>query len=216
MLHGTLDESAASDPERTLHDSEIHTDLVRMVTVDSELAASLGFPTPDYVGVERERRWLCSAIPKEIQLRSERITDLYVSGSRLRLREAVPLSGKPAIRRLSRKGDVDAYTRLITSIYLSDEEFALLSGSLPGKRIEKMRHRLPRLPGISLLIDEFLGELSGLVMLEADFRSEELLAAFVAPVYAGIEVTGDPRFTGGALVRQGLPDNLAELLALRG
>ena len=48
--------------------------------------------------------------------------------------------------RLTRKADVDKHTRLITSIYLPEEEFAVLAASLPGNRIKKLRHRLHSAP----------------------------------------------------------------------
>ncbi len=181
-----------------------------------ELAVSLGFPTPAYTGVERERRWLCRAVPRELELRTERITDLYVSGARLRLREARPLSGAPAILRLSRKADVDASTRLVTSIYLPEDEFELLSKSLVGRRIHKLRHRLPREEGVVMVVDEFLGEHEGLVLAEAEFKSAERMLAFAMPAFAVREITEDPRFTGATLAELGLPANLADLVAGRG
>ena len=177
-----------------------------------DLAASLGFPKPGYAAVERERRWLCRGVPRELDLRTERITDLYVSGARLRLREARPLSGAPAILRLSRKGDVDARTRLVTSIYLSEAEFALLSAALPGRRVTKLRHRLPREDGVVLMVDEFEGELAGLLLVEAEFKSEERMADFAPPAFAGTEITADTRFTGAALAEHGLPADLAALV----
>ena len=184
--------------------------------IAAELAASLGFPTPAYTGVERERRWLCAAVPRGIELRTERITDLYVTGARLRLREARPLSGAPAILRLSRKADVDASTRLVTSIYLPEHEFEILSNSLAGRRICKLRHRLPREEGIGLMVDEFLGEHEGLVLAEAEFKSAGRMSAFAMPAFAVREITGDPRFTGAALAELGLPSNLSDLVAGRG
>ena len=114
--------------------------------IDPETAKALGFPKPAFTVVEYERRWLCRDVPREKVIRSERITDLYVAGSRLRLREARPIDGGPARLRLSRKADVDSRTRLITSIYLPEEEFAVLAASLPGLRIEKLRHTLRSRP----------------------------------------------------------------------
>ena len=54
-------------------------------------AAALGFPKPHYTLVERERRWLCHEVPRSLVVQTEAITDLYVTGSQLRLREARPL-----------------------------------------------------------------------------------------------------------------------------
>jgi CYTH domain-containing protein len=174
--------------------------------IDQQTASALGFPKPEYRSVERERRWLCRDVPRERVVRTEAITDLYVTGTRLRLREARPIDGRAPMLRLSRKADLDRHTRLITSIYLPEEELALLANSLAGIRITKLRHRLQGLPGIMLLVDEFQGELDGLILAEADFKTAELLATFPMPDFAVREVTDDPRFTGASLASNGLPD----------
>jgi CYTH domain-containing protein len=170
--------------------------------IDPQIASALGFPKPHYTAVERERRWLCREVPRGRVLRTEAITDLYVTGTRLRLREARPIDGKPAMLRLSRKADVDAHTRLITSIYLPEEEFAVLAAALPGVRIRKLRHRLQAPPGVMIAVDEFQGEHEGLVLAEAEFKTAELLAAFPTPDFAVREVTDDPRFTGACLAQE--------------
>ncbi|MGH6910087.1 MAG: hypothetical protein ACREE0_00575 [Phenylobacterium sp.] len=172
--------------------------------VDAATAKALGFPKLKYAWVERERRWLCREIPVDRVLESETITDLYVTGTRLRLREAVPLDGGPTMRRLTRKADVDAATRLLTSIYLAPEEFALLA-DLPGRRLRKIRHRLAPQDGVTISVDRFEGALEGLILAEAEFETAEALAAFPMPDFAVREVTDDPRYTGGALIRDGLP-----------
>lgn len=173
--------------------------------IDPAIAKSLGFPKPAYTVVERERRWLCREVPLERILRTETIVDLYVTGARLRLREARPHNGDAAMLRLSRKGDVDPQTRLVTSMYLPEHEFALLAAALQGPRIRKLRHRLKPLPGVVLSVDEFQGELDGLRMVEAEFETAERMASFPMPDFAIREVTRDPRFSGGHLAANGRP-----------
>ncbi|MDB5425850.1 MAG: hypothetical protein JWQ29_3266 [Phenylobacterium sp.] len=172
--------------------------------VDAATAAALGFPKLKYAWVERERRWLCHEIPTARVIGAEAITDLYVTGVRLRLREARPLDGGAPMRRLTRKADVDASTRLLTSIYLSPDEFALLAG-LPGKVIRKTRHRLAPEDGVAMSVDRFEGPLEGLILAEAEFETDAALAAFAAPDFCVREVTDDRRYTGGALSSNGLP-----------
>lgn len=176
--------------------------------IDQQIASALGFPKAAFMSVERERRWLCRDVPRERILQTEAITDLYVTGARLRLREARPIDGGVAKLRLSRKADVDPRTRLVTSIYLPEEEFAVLAAVLPGVRIKKLRHRLKSLPDIAMRVDEFQGELLGLILAEAEFDTPDQLAAFPMPDFAVREVTDDPRFTGGYLVKNGLPRDL--------
>lgn len=84
---------------------------------DPVIAASLGFWKPEYTVVERERRWLCNHVPRDQIRQTLTITDLYVDGTRLRLRDMRPNDGGPPLLRLSRKADVNRCTRLITSIY---------------------------------------------------------------------------------------------------
>ena len=172
--------------------------------IDPATAAALGFPKLKYAWVERERRWLCDRMPMEQVVRAEAITDLYVTGTRLRLREARPLGGGEPMRRLGRKADVDASTRLLTSIYLAPEEFALLA-NLPGRTLSKVRHHLKPLNGVEMSVDHFEGPLEGLVMAEAEFESAAAMAAFQPPAFCTREVTDDPRYGGGRLVVDGLP-----------
>jgi CYTH domain-containing protein len=174
--------------------------------IDEQIAVALGFPKLKYAAVEQERRWLCREVPRERIVETEAITDLYVEGARLRLREARPIDGRPAMLRLTRKVDVDAHTRLITSIYLSEAEFDLLARSLPGVRLRKLRHRLPcGLPAGTIAIDEFQGDLQGLILAEAEFETAEEMVAFAMPDFATREVTADLCFTGAYLARNGLP-----------
>jgi CYTH domain-containing protein len=176
--------------------------------ISQQIASALGFPKSAFTSVERERRWRCREVPRERILATEAITDLYVTGTRLRLREARPIDGGAPKLRLSRKADVDSRTRLITSIYLPEDEFVVLATVLAGGRIRKLRHKLGSAPDIALHVDEFQGEHAGLIMVEAEFRTSDALTAFAMPDFAIREVTDDPRFTGGWLVKNGLPKDL--------
>lgn len=173
--------------------------------IDPAVAASLGFRKAEYTVVERERRWLCAAVPRDQIRQSLTITDLYVRGTRLRLRHVLPNDGGTPLLRLTRKADVDARTRLITSIYLPEEEFSVLAAALEGPCLTKTRHRLHATAGTALSVDEFHGKLDGLVLAEAEFPSDEALAAFPSPPFAVREVTDDLEYTGGWLAHYGRP-----------
>lgn len=177
--------------------------------IDRALAAELGFPKSAYTVVERERRWLCRQVPRALIRQSFLVRDLYVAETRLRLREMRPVDGGPATLKLSRKADVDESTRLITTIYLPEAEFAVLASSLSGARLTKVRHRLHAPDGVLLSADEFQGELAGLVLAEAELASALALAAFPSPAFAVREVTADPQFTGAWLVKHGVPSAAA-------
>ena len=177
-----------------------------MPEIDPARAAALGWPKAKYAWIERERRWLCKAVPFDRVVRSEAYTDLYVDGTQLRLRKAVPTDGGAAMLRLGRKADVNPAVRLLTSIYLSPEEYRLLS-SLPGKVLRKTRHYLGKVDGADVSVDVFEGALSGLIMGEAEFETGEAMEAWPMPDFAYREVTDDIRYTGGRLVTDGLPDD---------
>jgi CYTH domain-containing protein len=175
--------------------------------IDPAIAAAHGFPKLQYTAVERERRWLCRDVPRELIRQTFDVTDLYITGTQLRLREMRPIDGGPASFRLSRKADVQSHTRLITSIYLPEHEFAVLAAVLPGARLRKIRHRLNGPAGVSMSVDAFQGELSGLLLLEAEFESDAERASFPMPNFATREVTDELAYTGAALVQHGAPQS---------
>ena len=168
--------------------------------------AALGFLKPEkYAAVERERRWLCDGLPDLPVLKAEAIRDLYVEGSRLRLREARAEGGGAAILRLSKKADLAPDRRLITTLYLTPGEYALFA-NLPGRVLRKTRHYYAA-RGATLSVDRFEGALEGLFLAEAEFGDDAAMGAFAQPPFAIREVTEDPRYTGGELVRAGIPDD---------
>ena len=181
--------------------------MIRAMDIDAETAASLGFAKTKYLAIEHERRWLCDAVPGDLVDRTEAIIDLYVTGTQIRLREARPIDGAPPMLRLTRKADIDPRTRLISSIYLPENELAVLAASLVGVPIRKLRHRLRSLiPGVKMHVDEFQAAHAGLFLAEAEFESADALAVFTAPPFEVLrEVTSDLRYTGGMLVRGGIP-----------
>lgn len=167
--------------------------------------AALGFLKPEkYAATERERRWLCEGLPDLPVLRAEAIEDLYVDGSRLRLRRATPVGGGAAILRLSKKADLAPERRLITTLYLTEAEYALFEG-LPGRVMRKTRHYYAA-GNVTLSVDRFEGALAGLFLAEAEFADDAAMATFPDPAFALREVTDDPRYTGGELVVNGRPE----------
>lgn len=172
--------------------------------IDAAAAAALGWPKTKYAHVERERRWLCDRVPRDRVTGSVAIVDIYISGTRLRLREARDLGTSAVQFKLGRKVDVAAAKRLITTIYLSAPEFALLS-ALPGARLEKLRHTVIDLDGRAVTLDEFGGELAGLILAEVEFADDATMNAYQPPDFLGPEVTDDLRYTGSELAIRDLP-----------
>jgi CYTH domain-containing protein len=151
-----------------------------------------------YARIERERRFLVTGPPSATDsVRVRHINDLYLEGTRLRLREQTE-SGLPTVFKLGQKISARGESGrqgFITNIYLGEHEFRVLA-HLPGRSLTKTRYSLPPFG-----IDVFEGALAGLVLAEAEFDSAEAADALRVPSFVVAEVTSDDRFTGGNLVR---------------
>lgn len=166
-----------------------------------------------YARFERERRFVLAALPGELDPARgyQRFSDLYLDGTRLRLREVRAPDGSLVERKLNQKlphPDGGAGDRIITSVYLDATEYGLLA-ALPGRRIAKRRYALA-FAERSFGIDVFEGPLAGLVLAEVELESDAELAALPLPPFARCEVTALPLFTGGALAREDPARVLAE------
>lgn len=151
-----------------------------------------------YARPERERRFLLAGLPPGAPIvRTARLVDHYLVGTRLRLRRAVETSGDATLtfHKLTQKIPApDGGPGLITTIYLSRAEYEMLA-ALPARTLSKTRHSVPPFG-----VDVFAAALDGLTLAEVEFDSDEAEHAFVPPSFALAEVTHDVRFTGGRLV----------------
>jgi len=163
---------------------------------ENEQSVLLGFLRPEKYGhYERERRWLVERLPNLPPLRVYDITDCYIEASRLRLRH-MKGDGVADEMKLTKKGELNNSTRIITTIYLDQDEFELLS-KLEGRRITKRRYYFAGTAEIS--VDVFQGKNSGLIMAEVEFATMALLESYRPPSWVGKEVTYDETFSGGYL-----------------
>jgi CYTH domain-containing protein len=153
-----------------------------------------------YARVERERRWLLGEVPDLTCAEAEvEITDIYFVGTRLRLRRVVDRRGEqPPTYKLAQKLPAAGGVGLVTNTYLSEHEYQLLA-QLDGKQLRKVRYSMPPFG-----VDVFLPPLDGLVLVEAEFDTDEAMIAAAAPEGAVREVTDDPHYTGGHLAEFGL------------
>jgi CYTH domain-containing protein len=158
-----------------------------------------------YARIERERRFLLAELPAGIDLTAgyRQLDDLYLDGTRLRLRSVTAPGGAILEQKLGQKvsapGGAPTH-RLITSLYLEPAEYALLA-TLPGRRLAKRRYAFPH-AGLGFVIDVFLGALAGLLLAEIALDSDAAERALALPPFAHCEVTALPLFTGGALARE--------------
>lgn len=85
------------------------------------------------------------------------------------------------------------------TVEISEEQIAQLWALTAGRRIRKRRWVLPGGDGLEFEIDEFAGDLAGLLIAEVEFASTEESRAFAPPAWFGREVTDDERYRNAAL-----------------
>lgn len=132
-----------------------------------------------------------------------------------------PIDSRHPHIRLRKRGDIMELTKktlvdeanhstfVEQTITLDPEEYQVLS-QIPGKRTEKTRHFYP-LAGKTAEIDVFEGNLSGLVLIDFEYDSEEEKHSFVAPDICLAEVTEEEAIAGGYLAGKSLEDILPVL-----
>jgi CYTH domain-containing protein len=137
-------------------------------------------------------------LPELAGLAFRRIEDRYVMGTRLRLRSMTDsASGARELKFCKKYEGDDPVSGPVTNLYLSEAEHAVLI-ALPARVIAKRRYRLEH-EGRGFGVDVFEGELSGLVLCEAEAQTRAAILALVFPPWAVREVTADRFFTGGHL-----------------
>ena len=159
-------------------------------------------PKSKYARIECERRYLLKDLPGDLTRASDhlQITDNYITGTRLRLRKARDPKTNLWTLKFTQKSAPNAgdlSRRLITNIYLSAEEYLVLS-VFEANEIRKNRYPF-EFEGRKFSVDMFLGPLWGLVLAEVSFDTDEELDRFPIPSFALAEVTNNEIFTGGRL-----------------
>ena len=176
-----------------------------------------------YSCVELERRFLLRELPAVLRGRADyrRLTDRYISGTRLRLRHVETAPSGPVIFKFAQTFADAAQSSgqtTITNVYLNETEYRRLH-TLGGDELIKRRYALDH-EGHRFAVDVFEGRHEGLILAEVELGSEEELRRFALPSFALSDVTDDIAFTGGALAtvatsdfRRMLADRLADASA---
>lgn len=170
-----------------------------MVTLSAKRGRMDGFGR--YEKPEYERRFLLREIPAGVY-GPRRINDLYIRGTRLRLRKVEDPAGGNEMLKLGHKrrpNPSDPTLVMHTSMYLAESEYSVLA-ALDADQLSKTRYRLD-LDGGEVAVDVFGADLAGLLLLEAAFCEPGPMEAFAPPPHVGAEVSGYEGFTGGNLAR---------------
>jgi adenylate cyclase len=153
--------------------------------------------------MEIERKFLVERLPDELDgAESRRIDQGYLalderSGAEVRLRRhGDELS-------LTVKGE-GSLVRTEEAFELDGAQFESLWPLTEGRRVEKTRHVLPH-DGLRIEVDVYDGALTGLVLAEVEFATEQDSASFEPPDWFGSEVTEDQRYKNRALAVDGRP-----------
>lgn len=149
--------------------------------------------------IELERTFLAKRIPEGLEeCKRKEIIDVYIPANvehpTLRIRkngEKFEMTKKEPVV------EGDASKQLEQTINLTSKEFEVLSG-LEGRKAHKIRHYFP-FEGKTLEIDVFQGALKGLVLVDAEFESEEEKDSFQMPEFCLADVTLE-KFTAGGMI----------------
>ncbi|MBO9533928.1 MAG: CHAD domain-containing protein [Solirubrobacteraceae bacterium] len=160
--------------------------------------------TPDTapIGVEIERKFLVTRVPDDLERHpSQRLEQGYLAvdpdGAVVRLRR----SGINRILTIKAGHGVE---RAEEELQLDAPRFARLWPLTAGRRVEKVRYRIPA-GELTIELDVYEGELEGLVTAEVEAHSLAAVRAFVPEPWMRLEISGDPRYGNASLAVHGVP-----------
>lgn len=154
---------------------------------------------PKYSKLENERRFLVAEGPDLTDAPSRLIEDIYLSDTRLRVRAITHPDGARELKLCKKYRPAAPESGPSVNIYLSPKEHAVMA-ELPGRPLRKRRFSVVW-RGVYFGLDVFEGDLSGLMLCEAEAETLDAVRSIEFPQWAGPEVTDNPFFTGGNLVR---------------
>ena len=153
------------------------------------------------VGTEIERKFLLDGLPPQLAFaRRTAILQGYLA-----------LDGDTEVRvRRTPHGDTltikhgGGEVRVEEELELDARRADALWELTEGRRLQKTR-RMMRVEGLEVSVDEYFGELQGLVVAEVEFDDEPAAREFMPPAWFGREVTGDGAYKNRSLSVRGLP-----------
>ena len=153
------------------------------------------------MATEIERKFLLRELPATLRLaRRQTIKQGYLAldgDTEVRVRTG---SQPPRLTIKSGRGEV----RTEVELDVDGQRAAELWKLTEGRRVEKTRRRL-RVDGVEAEVDEYEGDLAGLVVVEVEFPDEEASRAFTPPAWFGRELTGDDAYANRSLAADGRP-----------
>jgi CYTH domain-containing protein len=151
--------------------------------------------------MEIERKFIVPSLPADVALGDGiELRQGYLATTPVEVR--VRSSGQTALV-LTVKGP-GSLQRVEVELPLDPARFDELWPLTEGRRIEKVRHRIP-FGNTIVELDRYRGAHEGLLVAEVEFANVEDAAAFEPPEWFGAEVTDDPRFKNKELAAASAP-----------
>lgn len=151
---------------------------------------------------EIERKFVVEEPPPLDGWRAQRLEQGYIAvndSAEVRIRRVDGGASRLTVK------SAPGLSRVEEELELEDPDaFERLWPLTEGRRVEKTRWTRED-DGVVLELDIYEGTLSGLVVLEAEFPSEEAAGAWTPPVWASREVTGEKAYANQSLALYGAP-----------
>jgi adenylate cyclase len=160
--------------------------------------------------MERERKFLVLRLPSGLnKFPHERIRQGYLGIPNLQEPKPVEVrvrehAGKHVITVKGGRGG----SRSEVEVPVDDDAFRSLWRLTHGRRIEKVRYRIP-FGDFMIELDVYRGKLRGLKTAEVEFKSAGQFRSFRPPEWLGREVTGRDEFSNSRLATRNSPPKLS-------
>jgi CYTH domain-containing protein len=151
--------------------------------------------------IELERTFLAKQIPDGLKAcKSKEIIDIYIpkmveSHAPIRIRKN---GDTYEITKKSQVVEGDHSNLEEQTITLTRNEFMMLEKEISGRRVKKTRYYYP-VNGLTAEVDVFSDALTGLVVIDFEFKTKEEKDSFKPPFFCLADVTQEDFIAGGIL-----------------
>lgn len=155
--------------------------------------------------MEIERKYLINNIPGDLaQYKYKKIEQGYLCARPIiRIRKSNKdyiLTYKSKIGN-EKKEEGSAIINHEVELPLTAEAYEKLKAKIDGNMVYKTRYIIPINDGLNVELDVFEEQLYGLVFAEVEFPDEKAANDFVPPIWIGMELSSDKRFSNYSLSR---------------
>jgi len=156
--------------------------------------------------IELEKTYLIKSLPKDLQgFPAKEIIDIYIPDNsehpKIRIRKN---GSKYEITKKEPVNEGDSSHQEEQTIILTEEEFNFIS-KLPGKKSQKIRYNYTY-ENLTAEIDIFQENLSGLILVDFEFKTLTEKDSFKTPDFCLAEVTQEKFLAGGMLCGKSYAD----------